>query len=71
MVIEPKTVVEQDLIELAAPRSVLADAEALVEVREADRATETGELLRGVAAVRAPRPQRRGATRQPDQPSAP
>lgn len=51
MVIEPKSVGEQDLIELAETPSVLADAEALAEVREADRAIETSELLRGVAAV--------------------
>lgn len=42
-----------DLAELEETLSVLSDAEAMADIREADAAYATGEVIRGVDAVRA------------------
>lgn len=41
-----------DLAELEETLSVLSDAEAMADIREADAAYATGEVIRGVDAVR-------------------
>jgi len=43
----------EDLAQLEETVSVLNDAEALADIREADAAYARGDVLRGVAAVRA------------------
>ncbi len=43
----------EDLAQLEETISVLNDAEALADIREADAAYARGDVLRGVAAVRA------------------
>ncbi len=45
-----------DLAELEETLSVLADPEALADIREADAAYARGRVIRGVDAVRALRP---------------
>ncbi len=45
-----------DLEELEETLAVLGDAEALADIREADAAYASGEVIRGVAAARALRP---------------
>jgi len=45
-----------DLAELEETLSVLADPEALADIREADKAYARGDVVRGVEAVRALRP---------------
>jgi len=42
-----------DLAELEETLSVLSDTEAMADIREADAAYATGEVIRGVDAVRA------------------
>ncbi len=42
----------EDLAQLEETVSVLGDAEALADIREADAAYARGDVLRGVAAVR-------------------
>lgn len=46
----------EDLAELEETLSVLSDPQALADIREADAAYATGDVLRGVDAVRALRP---------------
>lgn len=46
----------EDLAELEETLSVLSDPQALADIREADAASATGDVLRGVDAVRALRP---------------
>jgi len=46
----------EDLAELEGMLPVLSDPQALADIREADAAYATGDVLRGVAAVRALRP---------------
>lgn len=41
-----------DLAELEETLSVLSDAEALADIREADAAYERGDVVRGIDAVR-------------------
>ena len=43
----------EDLAELEETLSVLSDPQALADIREADTAHATGDILRGVDAVRA------------------
>ena len=43
----------EDLAELEETLAVLSDARALADVREADEALASGDVLRGVDAVRA------------------
>jgi antitoxin YefM len=45
-----------DLAELEETLSVLSDADAMADIREADAAYVKGEVIRGVDAVRALRP---------------
>ncbi len=45
-----------DLAELEETLSVLSDPAALADIREADAAYSSGEVLRGIDAVRALRP---------------
>ena len=45
-----------DLAALEETLDVLSDAEALADIREADAARARGDVVRGVAAVRALRP---------------
>jgi prevent-host-death family protein len=45
-----------DLAALEETLAVLSDPEALADIREADAAYATGDLVRGVEAVRALRP---------------
>ena len=42
-----------DLAELEETLAVLSDPEALADIREADRAYTTGDVVRGIEAVRA------------------
>jgi prevent-host-death family protein len=46
----------EDLSQLEETVSVMGDAEALADIREADAAYARGDVLRGVDAVRALRP---------------
>lgn len=46
----------EDLAELEETLDVLADAQALADIREADAAYRSGDVVRGVDAVRALRP---------------
>ena len=46
----------EDLAELEETISVLSDPQALADIREADAASATGDVLHGVDAVRALRP---------------
>jgi len=46
----------EDLSELEETLDVLADAQALADIREADAAYRSGDVVRGVDAVRALRP---------------
>jgi prevent-host-death family protein len=46
----------EDLAELEATLAVLSDPEALADIREADRAYSSGDVVRGIDAVRALRP---------------
>lgn len=46
----------EDLAELEETLAVLSDPEALADIREADAAYASGEVVRGVAAVRSLRP---------------
>ena len=46
----------EDLAELEETLAVLSDSAALADIREADAAYAAGDVLRGVAAVRALRP---------------
>jgi prevent-host-death family protein len=43
----------EDLAELEETLSVLSDPEALADIRESDEAYRTGDVVRGVDAVRA------------------
>ena len=43
-----------DLAQLEETLEILSDPEALAEIREADRAYRSGEVVRGVDAVRSP-----------------
>ena len=45
-----------DLAELEETLTVLSDPEALADIREADEAYATGDVIRGTEAVRALRP---------------
>ncbi|MGE9782091.1 type II toxin-antitoxin system Phd/YefM family antitoxin [Janibacter sp. CX7] len=45
-----------DLSELEETLAVLSDADALADIREADAAYRSGDVVRGVEAVRALRP---------------
>lgn len=45
-----------DLSELEGTLAVLSDADALADIREADAAYRSGDVVRGVEAVRALRP---------------
>jgi antitoxin YefM len=46
----------EDLAELEESLALLSDPQALADIREADAAYATGDVLRGVDAVRALRP---------------
>lgn len=46
----------EDLAELEERISVLSDADALADIREADAAYDRGDIIRGVDAVRQLRP---------------
>ena len=46
----------EDLAELEETLAVLSDPSALADIREADTAYAAGDVVRGVAAVRALRP---------------
>jgi antitoxin YefM len=46
----------EDLAELEETLSVLSDPEALADIREADRSYSSGDVVRGIDAVRALRP---------------
>jgi prevent-host-death family protein len=46
----------EDLAELEETLAVLSDPEALADIREADRAYSSGDVVRGIDAVRALRP---------------
>lgn len=46
----------EDLAELEETLDVLADAQALADIREADAAYRSGDVVRGVDTVRALRP---------------
>jgi antitoxin YefM len=46
----------RELAELEESLSVLSDPKALADIREADAASATGDVIRGVDAVRALRP---------------